>query len=113
MRNCPVQFDSDPALAVATLTKAGAEVNQGRIVLALPQCAGAWHDTAGVQIPTGRKRFLHALHRTTGRFAQRQRRGGGMKQNLAHMVELAIQDSSDLNGLGPVVEKEILNHDSR
>ena len=34
-----------------------------------------------------------------------------MKQDLAHMVELAIQDNPDLDGLGPVVEKEILHYD--
>ena len=34
-----------------------------------------------------------------------------MKQDLAHMVELAIQDNPDLDGLGTVVEKEILHYD--
>ena len=39
------------------------------------------------------------------------RRVGGMKQDLAYMVELAMQDNPDLDGLGPVVEKEILHYD--
>ena len=34
-----------------------------------------------------------------------------MKQDLAHMVELAVQDNPNLDGLRPVVEKEILHHD--
>ena len=34
-----------------------------------------------------------------------------MKQDLAYMVELAMQDNPDLDGLGPVVEKEILHYD--
>ena len=34
-----------------------------------------------------------------------------MRQDLAHMVELAMQDNPELDGLGPVVEKEILHYD--
>ena len=34
-----------------------------------------------------------------------------MKQDLAHMVELAMRDNPDLGGLRPVVEKEILHYD--
>ena len=34
-----------------------------------------------------------------------------MKQDLAYMVELAMLDNPDLDGLGPVVEKEILHYD--
>ena len=34
-----------------------------------------------------------------------------MKQDLAYMVELAMQDNPDLDGLGSVVEKEILHYD--
>ena len=34
-----------------------------------------------------------------------------MKQDLAYMVELAMRDNPDLDGLGSVVEKEILHYD--
>lgn len=34
-----------------------------------------------------------------------------MKQDLAHMVELAMQDNPDLEGLEHLVEKEILHYD--
>ena len=33
-----------------------------------------------------------------------------MKQDLALMVELAMRDNPDLDGLAPVVEKEILHY---